>query len=335
MSRYNPPIRRAAPVRRVSPAQAAAHKAMTRAREAQQFKRARNQLLWMRELGEKSSVELEPHIDQDEFFDDQFERRAHEKDPTPGAQDGMAIVPAKRGPWTGNNQLGIQRHFAPDSNNRQTILKLDEWDFPKIWTLSLGLDYDFASYGSSGGLTGAFGILAEVEFGSGGVTQYVEIDWVQGTAIVLPMNALNVVASFSSVPTEAGLPALPDDLQLRANIVQGTLTQALPTRTAFADPNNLTIHIPPFAKSVSLISAAAVDRPFDFYNRVDLLSFDGTIGGNTVVRAQYCQFVEYLDVVNELVGQPVFFPIPERARFLTFTNLTGFDEVQVQFRIGV
>lgn len=286
-------------------------------------------------LGESSRLVLEPGYNQDEVFDSQFERRAHEIQPTPGPDQGLPIIPSKRGPWTGNNQLGIQRQFSPDANNRQTILKLDEWDFPRAWTLCLGLDYNAEAYGADGGLTGTFGILAEVEFGVGGVTQYVEIDWVQGTSIVLPMNALNVVASFSSVPTEAGIPALPDDLLLRANVVQGNISQAQPTRTVLFDPNTATVRIPPFAKSVSLISGSLTDRPFDYYSRLDLVEWWGTVAGNVLIRSQLSQFVEYLDVVNEIIGRPVAFPVPEQARFLHIPALAGFDQVYARFQIGV
>ena len=183
----------------------------------------RESLQFFQHLGSEDAARVEPGINQDEVFDDQFERRSHEIQRTPGSDDAISIVPSKRGPWTGNNQLGIERGFAPDANNRQSILKLDEWGFPEVWTLCLGLTYDAELYGSGGGITGAFGILAQVEFGTGGVIQIVEVDWCQGVSIPLPMNALNVIASYSAVPTELGLPALPDDLRLRANIVRGTL----------------------------------------------------------------------------------------------------------------
>lgn len=289
-------------------------------------------------LGEEARINLEPGYNQDEVFDSQFERRAHEIQPTPTAASGIPIVPSKRGPWTGNNQLGIQRHFAPDANNRQTILKLDEWDFPKVWTLCLGLDYNADSYGSDGAITGSFGVLAEVEFGVGGVTQYVEIDWVQGATIVLPMNAVNVVASYTAVPTEIGVPALPPDLLLRANIVQGNLSQAHPTRTFEVSEDSPIIRIPPFAKSVTLYpsSAFGTGRPFEFYTGTDTVQFWGTIVGNEVIRAQPCQFTEYLDIVNELCGAPAYFTVPERARFMNFGNIDfQGGNIFAQFRIGV
>ena len=56
---------------------------------------------FIHELGENARVILEPGYNQDEVFDDQFERRAHEKVQTPGAAGGIAIIPAKQGPWSG------------------------------------------------------------------------------------------------------------------------------------------------------------------------------------------------------------------------------------------
>jgi hypothetical protein len=284
-------------------------------------------------LGEDADVRLEPGYDQDEVFDDQFERRSHEIQRTPGADNAVAIIPAKRGPWTGNNQLGIERHFAPDSNNRQSILKLDEWGFPQVWTLSLGLTYDAFLYGAGGGLAGAFAVVAEIEFGTGGVIQVVEVDWLQGMSIALPLNALNVVASYSSVPNEGGVPSLPSDLRLRASVVHGALYQSNPTRTLPVSADSPLILIPPFAKSFTIFPAAAVASPFAFYSSLGLIELLGTIAGDTVVRLQRSQFVEYLDVLNNNVGAPRHIDIPDRCRFVHLPGLTG--DAFVQFRIGV
>lgn len=282
-------------------------------------------------LGGDADVRLEPGINQDEVFDEQFERRAHEIQRTPGSSNAVSVVPTKKGPWSGNNQLGIERAFAPDANNRQTILKLDEWGFPQMWTLALGLTYDAEAYGSSGLVTGNFGVVAEVEFGTGGVIQYVEIDWKMGTSIVLPMNALNVVASFSSVPTEGGEVALPPDLRLRANVVHGALTQASPTRTIDLATTNGSTLIPPFAKRFRLVPH---EDPFTFYTQVDTVVLTGTnsASSNIVVTHTLSQFVGYIDIASQLVGAPTWIDIPEQARFL-FVN--GSSDCLAQFEIGV
>lgn len=293
----------------------------------------RDQREFYEHLGEEADVQLEPGYNQDEIFDDQFERRAHEKDRTPGSSSAISIVPSKRGPWTSNGQLGIERAFAPDENNRQTVLRLDEWGFPEIWTLCLGLTYDADLYASGLVLSGSFGVVAEIEFGTGGVIQQVEIDWRTGASICLPMNAVNVIASFSSVPTEGGVPVLPQDLRLRANIVHGMLPQACPTRTYTLSDASEIVQIPPFAKSFRVVPQGELVSPFDFYSALDTVELQGLEGDNAVAVHTRSQLVEYLTTVDQLVGAPVYIDIPEMARFLQVSN-PG-QQVLVQFRIGV
>ena len=281
-------------------------------------------------LGSDADVELEPGYNQDLIFDDQFERRAHEKERTPSGASAISVVPTKRGPWSGNNQLGIEREFLPDENNRQTILRLDEWGFPEIWTLCLGLIFDADLYGSSGTLSGPFSVVAEVEFGCGGVIQYLEMDWIQGACIALPMNALNVVASFGTVPTEAGTPDLPADLRLRSNIVRGTLQQAHPTRTYRLGDGNDQVPVPPFAKSVRVVAAGSA---FDFYTAIQSIAFQGTAFGPTVVNHSRSQFVSWVDFTNGLVGPPAWVDVPEGARFLSLPSAGS--STLIQYRLGV
>lgn len=107
------------------------------------------------------------------------------------------VIPSN-GSWSGNNQLGNEVPFAPDSNNRQTVLKLDEWGPPEIWTVSLYMVNGLADFGS-------FNVQAHIEFGSGGTTQIETVDWVNGMQISLPMNAVNVIAEYKQVDvTDAG-----------------------------------------------------------------------------------------------------------------------------------
>jgi hypothetical protein len=300
-------------------------------RQALQHVDLSDELKFYEHLGQSADTRVEPGIDQDEFFDDQFERRAHEIQRTPGANNAVNVIASKTGPWTGNNQLGIERAFAPDANNRQTILKLDEWGFPQLWTLALGLTYDAENYASSGLVTGSFGIIAEVEFGTGGVTQQVEVDWKMGTSICLPMNAVNVVASFSAVPTEGGDVALPPDLRLRANIVHGQLTQAAPTRTYNLQESSGSVLIPPFAKRFRIVPQL---DPFTFYSQLLEIRLTGSsnIASNFVVTHTYSQMVTYLDATAQLVGPPAWIDIPEMARFV---HTLGDTNALIQFEIGV
>jgi hypothetical protein len=272
-------------------------------------------------LGEEDVIRFDPEIDQDQVFDDQFERRAHEIQRTPGAQSAMSIVPSRTGPWTGNNNLGIERAFAPDADNHQTILKMPEWGFPEVWTLSLGLTYD--EHLSALTIGAAFGIVAELQFGSGGCIQFAEVDWLQGTTLSLPMNALNVVASYDIFldrdPDEPD-PGfeLPNGIRLRATLVRGAHGRTHATRTY----RGLTAPIPPFAKSLKVFPAyesLAASRAADFYSsnvRVEFTSLasDGVAAGTTVALMDLCQCTEYLDVIERTCGRPVEIPIPERAR---------------------
>lgn len=199
---------------------------------------------FLQHIASDALLTLEPGYDQDEIFDDQFERRAHEKQRTPSATQAVSVIPAKAGPWTGNNQLGIERHFAPDDNNLQTILKLAEWGFPCVWTVSLGLTFDSLQLASTNG----FSVIAHVEAGSGGAVQNFDVDWVQGTTFSIPTNALNLVAEYDDVAD------IPDNLRLIATIGMGESDHARPIRTIFmtiaAGGGSQTIEIPKFAKRV-------------------------------------------------------------------------------------
>src|SRR5690348_14003177 len=104
----------------------------------------------------------EPALDSQEFGDDGMARRKLENTPVMAPHQLTPVAPVipSNGSWTGNNQLGIELPFAPDSNNRQTILKLDEWGPPDVWTISLFTRDDLQVFQ-------ALGIKATIEFGAG------------------------------------------------------------------------------------------------------------------------------------------------------------------------
>ncbi len=291
-------------------------------------------------LGEDADVRLEPGIDQDEVFDDQFERRAHEIQRTPSASNAVNVIPSKVGPWTGFGGLGIERVFAPDANNLQTILKLDEWGFPQMWTLALGIN-DFSLVPDPDPI--AFDVTAIVQFGSGGVVQTVEIDWLNGTAISLPMNALNVVARYSAQSGE-GATSIPADLRLRASLVHGTSFNARPTRTVITVEGDSFIEIPKFAKKVFISSGLSLPgiNPFTFYTDGSFLSFSTNENNSSGPNPTYLtsQLVSFVDITNTLVGGPQWLPVPPFARFIRYLDAAGasqpFDAGTVaQFEIGL
>jgi hypothetical protein len=285
-------------------------------------------------LGEESRLVLEPGYNQNEVFDSQFERRAREIQPTPGPEQGVPIIPSKRGPWTGNNQLGIERAFAADANNRQTILKLDEWDFPDVWTIALGLNEFTAT-------TGGFDVTALIEFGVGGVTQSVEIDWLNGSGISLPMNALNLVAQYNLIDQE--LPGeVPDDLRLRVSISKMPAQNLRPTRSYWVTTPANIFTIPPFAKAVHISPIDAVPNPFAFYNQSVAACFMTRVDAPRVMVGNYLfsQFCSFIDTVNSKVGAPAFLPIPPYARALHFVTVGGGgvpsdQQCVIQYLIGL
>ena len=62
------------------------------------------------------------------------------------------------------------------------------------------------------------------------------------------------------------------------------------------------------------------------------MRFTNTNGGSNVMGHQRSQFVQYLDIINQVVGAPVYVDVPEGARFLTVVNGEG---ALVRFRLGV
>jgi hypothetical protein len=160
------------------------------------------------------------------IHEDPFELRARGQEAPVASQVTQPIEP-RTGPWSGNNQLGISRQFAPDANNRQTILKLDEWGMPKVWTVMLGISDDDL------GLIGyTLRVKAVLDIGVGGVTQRVVVDWKQGTVISAPMNALNIISDYE---LSSGYdPAVDTPIELRVSLSQGDHGgEASPTFTTF------------------------------------------------------------------------------------------------------
>lgn len=146
-----------------------------------------------------------------------------------GANEPSAVVEPiepRKGPWSGNSQLGQSQPFEPDAINRQSILKLDEWGQVDAWTVCLGIEY------SDPNASLPFPLFAELTVGAGGTTQKVIVDWAVGTCISLPMNALDVVAYFDqSNPVVIGSDLTP---RLSVTMAQGATSQARSSYTARA-----------------------------------------------------------------------------------------------------
>lgn len=199
----------------------------------------------------------EPALESSQFGDyDQMARRENENKPVHRVNElpPVAVVQPSNGWWTGSNNLGYEVKFAPDSTNRQTVLKLDEFGVPEIWTVSLAMRDEFSTFNS-------LRIRAIIEFGAGGTTQTVTMDWAQGAQISLPMNALNVIAQVVGVSTFA---TEGPGLHLGVQISKGRRGGSIPPRltVAFDDtvstgvaPSQVDYVIPAFAQEIIVLPA--------------------------------------------------------------------------------
>lgn len=193
------------------------------------------------------------------------------------------LIP-RNGGWTGDNQLGYIAKYAPNQRATQTILKLDEWGPPEVWTISLLVKKEFTLY------DGVY-IKARINFGAGGSTQVVEIDWINGTQISLPMNSVNVEAIFSDVDVTTEGKSLSVGVQLsrgsRSGGVDPRLTLAenivIPAATAGPTPGQTeSFELPQFAKSVYAIPcvATAAEIAAFYSGGLRMLSLSGNNGAN-------------------------------------------------------
>ena len=215
----------------------------------------------------------------------------------------------RKGPWSGNNQLGVELPFTASPEHPQTLLKLDEWGLPEVWTISLGyrLDVDIPA-------GQAFDALAEIEFGSGGITQQLVCDWEVGTVLSLPMNAVNVRARWN--PAAQNLP-FPEGVRISVQLARGAAcagsraTRSLPV-VAEAGKTSVVQPLPAFARSVRIIPGSAADNPlvyastfsFDFSANVSGVSGDGSVTGDHL-------------------GPDTAIRIPPFARYFSVTNTAG------------
>lgn len=277
-------------------------------------------------LNQDGYVDTQPVGDDPRIFEDQFERRSREKERQPPNLQPVTVVPNRAGPWSGNNQLGIEQPFAPDANNRQTILKLDEWGFPQVWTVCLGVDYDAQNTPLLNLID--FEVTALLQFGIGGVVQEVEVDWKNGATISLPFNALNVIALYNIIVGARSTSTIPDSLRLRASLSRGSLQNSEPTRSfSFRNDTLLDVDLPKFAKSLLICPADSNSlTPFQFYTQDWEVHFrTNEIGVQSAAVYKISQCVSWLDVASQMVGGPMFLPVPPYARRVQVLTSLGVD----------
>lgn len=234
---------------------------------------------------------------------------------SPAGMPPVATIVPRQGWWSNYPQLGEEQAFAPDANNRQLILKADELGPPEVYTITLGIAYSEQEWA---GTARAFGVEAELNFGAGGATQVVKIDWVQGTQISLPMNTVSVVATYNLGDPEA--PPPPEDLRLSVLLGRGPALGL----SHWTDPALFHLvalgqtsprRIPAFASRLNVLAATPASA--------DLLFTSGNFlifqGGPTVEDQQIAsvRLDQYLNAIGEGVA------IPGPAKYASIFNVSG------------
>ncbi len=226
----------------------------------------------------------------------------------------VSVVEPRSGSWTGNNQLGIEQKFKPDAQNRQTILKMDENGPPVMWNVCLGFVNTLSAFNQ-------IDATATIEFGVGGVTQIVKVDWLNGTCLSVPANAINVIAEFRNVDAVTEGPGL----KLRASVSKYPRAGSLrPVCTVVQqlDLNGIgqefIADIPAFASKIQFgpgnRATAAAFPPASANANTVILSTeaDKPAGGNTILAMRLSENANYVGL-----------PVTGGARSVKLTNTSG------------
>lgn len=233
----------------------------------------------------------------------------------------VQLAHPRQGVWSGKNQLGVELPFELDANRMQTVFKMDEWGFPEVWTISLGITVPPLV------LNQLFDVSAEINFGAGGITQTFECDWVEGTIFSLPMNAINVRAKINSLAFLAGVPP-PDGIRISTLVSRGGIRHARATKTDFmgnlaVGANYVTLGAPPFFAPIPAFARSVIVTPTNpgdaanLYNAASYLQF--------LVNEQTAIPAPIQTIPGNLLGPTTSFkiPIPATARYFTFHNGGG------------
>lgn len=234
------------------------------------------------------------------LIDTTFERKVADAEPATPPVPVLKTEPLK-GPWTGNNNLGIRRSFEPDARQRQSVLMMPEWGFPEVWTVTLGI------VGFPGGLFNGFNIRGILEFGVGGATETMEVDWINGVQVSLTMNALNVIAEFSDldIDTEG------QGLELVVTLARGSrpggsqrpVVTLVENLAIVGGGDSGLIQIPKFATRVNAVPSTATAAAIAaFYSGTTILTLrSGNLAGHDVAVASGLQLpsTHGIDVTGE------------------------------------
>lgn len=223
-------------------------------------------------------------------------------------------VPPTTGEWSGNNNLGMKREFAPDANNRQDILYMPEWGPPERWTITLGVEYP-------ANLPSRFEVVATIEVGVGGATQTFELDWIDGQAVTVTANSIKVTAQWFTAP--GGAPKV----FLTTTVARGESGNAhAPIKCknfglAVADGNDSSIvQIPAFARRVRL--APNISTNGAIYSPLSFIQFWGDAAG---LNGAGVTFGSELGGAAYAAGVP----IPQLAKFVQYHNGSGASQAGI------
>jgi hypothetical protein len=190
------------------------------------------------------------------------------------------VVTPSQGWWSGSNNLGSETGFAPDSNNRQTVLSMPELGLPDVWTVSLYLNNGAVDFGS-------FDVTAAIEFGAGGSTQIIKVDWVNGTQISLPMNAINVIAEYRHVDITDDGSGIRLGVQLAKGRRGGNQPPVLTMSNEYfvgADSAGPPLEIPKFATRIKFVAVLPGD-PQAYVSTTSYIAVSGNNGTSFNVQA--------------------------------------------------
>jgi len=214
----------------------------------------------------------------------------------------------RTGPWSKSNQLGVELPFDPNIDHPMTVLKMDEWGMPQAWTVSLGVRFDRDLLAGE-----AFDCVGLISFGSGGIVQSFEVDWVDGTMFTLPMNAINVRAKWNDIAVLAGF-AVTGGPKVSVIVAQYAAGRPRATLTRFfsaaaASTSGIT-PVPNFAKSFQVLPLQAVDSP-QIYGANFAFEFLANVAPATTIAS----------INGTFLGPAVKIPIPAFARYWRIRNL--------------
>ena len=216
----------------------------------------------------------------------------------------------RNGSWTGNVNLGAM--LLSGKSTQQSVLKLDEWWMPHVWTLSLwnrpsrAIPGDFPPEGQFLEST-----IARVDFGAGGATQSFEVDFVQGVMLSMPANTIQV-----ALLSPATLAEIYAQVAIGTRGPSGTPHRSITQNLAILNATNSPVfRVPAFTDKIEVLpgknSGAAID------SATITLEFSTVIGFTDIILSVSLQ------TITRYWGGLV--TIPTGAAYVRITNASGAD----------